>query len=326
MKRSLTTLLKAGVSVGLLAFFLSHVDLPSFLRALSTAQTSFLAVALLVYLCGQLLSSIRWTLLARAVGFENRFQDFAQYFFIGMFFNLFAPSTVGGDVGRVYYLAHDGVNTKGSARGGLTTLAAISVLTDRAIGMAVLIWVGAAAVAAFPDFSLPPAIHYTTFAVALGFLLGFLSLPVLSNLFQDRNNRVMQKLGLALETYRHRWRVLLQAMILSLVVHSLQAWMHVLIGRALGVEIPLSYAFIIYPLVGTFSALPVSLNGIGLREGGYIFLLTRIGISSEQAIAFGLLWIIVVALDSSIGGLIFVLKKRASPRAAESEAKNYVRK
>jgi uncharacterized membrane protein YbhN (UPF0104 family) len=92
------------------------------------------------------------------------------------------------------------------------------------------------------------------------------------------------------------------------------------------VEIPLSYAFIIYPLVGTFSALPVSLNGIGLREGGYIFLLTRIGVSPEQAIAFGLLWIIVVALDSSIGGLIYVLKNRAAPRAAESEAKNYVRK
>jgi glycosyltransferase 2 family protein len=98
--------------------------------------------------------------------------------------------------------------------------------------------------------------------------------------------------------------------------------MHVLIGRALDFDIPFSYALIIYPLVGTFSALPVSLNGIGLREGGYLFLLTRIGVSSEKAIAFGLLWFIVVALDSLLGGLIFILKKKPEAAAVAIEAED----
>jgi uncharacterized membrane protein YbhN (UPF0104 family) len=111
-------------------------------------------------------------------------------------------------------------------------------------------------------------------------------------------------------------------MLLSLIVHVLQTWMHVLIGRALDADIPFSYAFIIYPLVGTFSALPVSLNGIGLREGGYLFLLRRIGISSEKAIAFGLLWFIVIALDSLIGGLLFILRKSPAPAALAAEAKD----
>jgi uncharacterized protein (TIRG00374 family) len=326
MRRSLTTLLKAGVSVALLAFFLSRIDLMDFFRALSSAQFYYIAAALLIYLFGQFVSSLRWALLARTLGFRNPYRDFASIYFIGMFFSLFAPSTVGGDVGRVIYLARDGANAKEETNASPLASATVSVLADRAVGMAVLIWIGAVAVAAFPGYSLPSAIRYATFAIALGFLAGFFSLPVLSRLLEGRNNRILSTLRLAVENYRHHWRALFQAMALSLVVHLLQSWIHVLLGRSLGAEIPLSYAFIIYPLVGTFSALPVSLNGIGLREGGYLFLLTRVGVSSEKAIAFGLLWFIIVALDSLIGGLIFVLRKRPAPAAVASEAKDYVRK
>jgi glycosyltransferase 2 family protein len=85
-------------------------------------------------------------------------------------------------------------------------------------------------------------------------------------------------------------------------------------GRALGLEVPLAFCLIVYPLVGTFAAIPVSLNGLGLREGGYIYLLAVIGISSENGMAFGLLLFLIVALDSLLGGVLFLLQK--SPKAA----------
>jgi hypothetical protein len=326
MKRTLTTLLKAGVSLALLAFFLSRIDLMHFFRVLSAAQFYYIGAGLVIYLFGQFVSSLRWALLARTLGFRNPYKDFATIYFIGMFFSLFTPSTVGGDVGRVFYLARDGADAKEETTAGPLASATVSVLADRAVGMAVLIWIGAVAVAAFPGYALPSAIRYVTFAIALGFLLGFFSFPVLSRLLAGRNNRILRALRLAMENYRHHWRALVQAMALSLIVHVLQSWIHVLLGSSLDAEIPWSYAFIIYPLVGTFSALPVSLNGIGLREGGYLFLLTRVGVSSEKAIAFGLLWFIIVALDSLIGGLIFILRKSPAPPAVASEAKNYVRK
>jgi hypothetical protein len=71
-----------------------------------------------------------------------------------------------------------------------------------------------------------------------------------------------------------------------------------MMGRALDLELPFSFCLIIYPLVGTFAAIPVSLNGLGLREGGYIFLLAVLGIGTEQSIAFGILLFMIVALDS----------------------------
>jgi hypothetical protein len=71
--------------------------------------------------------------------------------------------------------------------------------------------------------------------------------------------------------------------------------------------------------VGSFAALPVSFNGIGLRETGYLFLLGVIGVNSEKAIAFGLLLFLIVVLDSSLGGLFFLLKRSAKPPAALTE-------
>ena len=95
--------------------------------------------------------------------------------------------------------------------------------------------------------------------------------------------------------------------------------MHVAMGRALNLELPFSFCIIIYPLVGTFAAIPISVNGLGLREGGYVFLLAGIGIGTEKSIAFGILLFLVVALDSLIGGLLFLLQKSPTPSAVTSE-------
>ncbi len=104
----LKLLLKIIVSLGLLIFLFSRINISELLRVLLFAHPSYIFVVLMVYLIGQFIISIRWALLARPLGYKNPFKDFAIFYFIGMFFNLFAPSTVGGDVGRVYYLSSGG--------------------------------------------------------------------------------------------------------------------------------------------------------------------------------------------------------------------------
>jgi len=312
---TLTFLLKALVSLSLLSFLLSRVDVAQLLRVLSSAHVSYLAVALVGYFLGQVISSVRWALLARPLGFKNPLKEFVLLYFIGMFFNLFAPSTVGGDLGRVFYLARGRTKREERERGMLTANALISVIADRAIGMAVLVWIGAVALVVFPEYSLPLVVRAPTFALALGFLLGWALLPLLKRFLEQRERAVGQNLSLALGIYQSHHQIVPQTVLLSLIVHLLQAWIQLLLGRALDVEIPWSYCFILYPLVGVFSALPISLNGIGLREGGYLFLLGQIDTSSERAIALGLLWFMIVALDSLIGGVVFVMRRGPKPSA-----------
>lgn len=303
-------LLKLLISAGLIGYFLSRIHIEQFLETFATAKFSYIALALGVYLVTQGISASRWAALARPLGIRTPFKDLIQYYLIGMFFNLFAPSTVGGDVTRVYYLVKD-EEARAKGRAVTTVHAAMSVLMDRAIGMVVLVWLGAAGLLLFPNYAVPQAVRTATFVLALGLLAGALLTPVLKRFLREDGHQLAVKLRLALRSYRLHWRALLVAALLSLMVHLIQAWMHTVMGRALDLEVPFSFCLIVYPLVGTFSAIPISLNGLGLREGGYVFLLAVIGIGTEQAIAFGILLFLIVALDSLLGGLLFLFQRKA---------------
>ena len=269
---------------------------------------NYIALALAVYLVAQTVSAVRWAALARPLGIKTPFKDMIQYYLIGMFFNLFAPSTVGGDVSRVYYLVKD-EDARANGRAVTTVHAAMSVLMDRAIGMVVLVWLGASGLLLFPKYAVPQSVRSATFLLSLGFLLGALLMPVLKRFLPEDGHQLVVKLRLAFRSYRLHWRALLAAAVLSLAVHLIQAWMHTVMGQALGLEVPFSFSLIVYPLVGTFAAIPITLNGLGLREGGYIFLLAVIGIGTEQGIAFGILLFLIVALDSLLGGVLFLFQK-----------------
>ena len=317
-------LLKVLVSGGLLAYFISRVHPERFVQTFASAKFSYIGLAMLVYLATQVVSVLRWTALARPLGIKTPLKDMMRYYLIGMFFNLFAPGTVGGDVSRVYYLVRDeDARAKGSA--ATTVHATMSVLMDRAIGMVVLVWLGAAGLLLFPEYRVPHTARLATLLLALGLLVGSLLTPLLRRFMPLDGHRLVAKLRLAFRSYRMHWRALLTAAMLSLVIHLVQAWMHVVMGLALDLNVPFSFALIVYPLVGTFSAIPISLNGLGLREGGYMLLLAVIGIGTEKGIAFGLLLFLVVALDSLIGGLLFLLQQNPKPDPAMSEGVGQVR-
>src|SRR3970040_604231 len=103
-KPALILLMKLLVSAGLLAFFFTRIHVERFLGTLVAADFYYIAAALLIYLIAQGVSTVRWTLLVRPLGFRTPFKELIFYYLIGMFFNLFAPGTVGGGVSRVYYL------------------------------------------------------------------------------------------------------------------------------------------------------------------------------------------------------------------------------
>jgi uncharacterized membrane protein YbhN (UPF0104 family) len=317
-KPILIFLLKLLVSGGLIAYFLAKIHIERFFQILAGARFSYIAIALLVYLFAQAVSAVRWTALARPLGIKTPFKDLIQYYLIGMFFNLFAPSTVGGDVSRVYYLVKD-EDAHAGGRAVTTVPAAMSVLMDRAIGMVVLVWLGAAGLLLFPAYAVPHTVRSITFMMAIALLAGVVIAPALRWFLPEGGHRLTAKLRLALHSYRLHWRALIAAAALSLTVHLIQAWMHTVMGRALGLDVPFSFSLIVYPLVGTFAAIPVTLNGLGLREGGYVFLLAVIGIGTEQSIAFGILLFLIVALDSMIGGLLFLFQRTAaSPQVAKA--------
>jgi uncharacterized membrane protein YbhN (UPF0104 family) len=312
-KPILILVLKLLVSVGLLGYLLARIHIERFLQTFASANFSYIVIALLVYLVTQAVSAMRWSALARPLGVNTPFKDMTRYYLIGMFFNLFAPGTVGGDVSRVYYLVRD-ENARVQGQSVPTMNAAMSVLMDRAIGMIVLVWLGAAGLLLFPYYAVPHSARVATFLLSVGLLAGALITPLVRWLLPTDTHQFIVKLRLAFSAYRRHWRALVAAALFSLAIHLVQAWMHMVMGRALDLNVPFSFALIVYPLVGTFSAIPISLNGLGLREGGYVVLLAVIGIGTEKAIAFGILLFLVVACDSLIGGILYLVQQGTRPQ------------
>ena len=106
-------------------------------------------------------------MLARALGFDEPFGHFFGSYFTGMYMNLFAPSTVAGDIGRALFLG-------GQRR---KALAFTTVIADRGLGFIVLSWIGAIAIFTQPGYRLPAMLYYGAWIIPPATLLGWLYGP-----------------------------------------------------------------------------------------------------------------------------------------------------
>src|SRR5262249_52732818 len=161
---------KLGLGALLLAILLFRTDLSDLERAVASASPGWVIAALIGYIASQVVSAIRWTMLARPLGFDEPFSHFFTAYFTGVYMNLFAPSTVAGDIGRALFLA-------GAPR--RKALAFPTVLADRGLGFVVLIWTGAFAILTQPAYHLPAPLYYGAWIVPPATLLAWLYLPQL---------------------------------------------------------------------------------------------------------------------------------------------------
>jgi hypothetical protein len=290
-------LLKLAVSVGLLSYLLHLVDAAEIVAILRGADATLLSIAFLVYLAGQGLSAVKWRALSAAVGFDRPMTKMASYYLIGMFFNAFGLGTVGGDMMRGLYLA---------GRGGRRTLALNTVVADRVSGLLVLLAIALVALLSFRTYELPAALYWTTLLLCAGLLAGWRVAPLVLPRLLAAGSWPRRLVEVDLEPYWNDYGLLARVSFMSLVFHLSQIALLALLATALHLSIPWSYFFIFGPLVNIFSALPVSWNGLGIREGGYVFFLGHIGIGRELAIAFGLSWFAMGILGGFLGGLAYL--------------------
>ena len=296
---------KLLVSVGLLLYLTRRVDFGEIAEFLRRADPSLLLAALLLYLLGQCLSAVKWACLATAVGFHESLPRFVAYYFIGMFFNAFGFGTVGGDVVRALYLA---------GSGGRRALALNTVVADRVSGLLVLLGIALLSLVLLRHYELPAAIYWGVITLSSALLGCWRLLPRLLPWVLPAENRLRRLVERDLAAYWNDGRLLLQVGVLSAVFHLSQIGALMILTRALRLTVPWSYCFIFGPLVNIMAAIPVSLNGLGVREGGYVYFLAHIGVSQDSAVAFALTWFAFVMLAGVVGGLVY-LAHRQRPRA-----------
>lgn len=300
------------VLVGLLVW---RIDWRQVGAAFAQLDATYWLLALGVYLLTQGVSVLRWQMLAAMLGLGGRWRDYLSYYFTGMFFNLILPTSVGGDVVRAWYLGRQAGPIPETGR---RTAAFLSVLADRINGFAVLIGLACVATVCCPT-PLPGWISWTVAGMGAACVLGLAALPILPRLrtVLPSHPRVTHLLdGAAL--YQRDRRGMFVVTVLSLVVQVANVILAWLIGEGMGLPVPPLYYGVLIPLVSILTLLPISLNGMGLREGGTVLLLAPLGVGSASAVTLSLLIFAVYTAASLAGGVFYLLGR--SPRFVAEEA------
>ncbi|HXQ20717.1 MAG TPA: lysylphosphatidylglycerol synthase transmembrane domain-containing protein [Candidatus Acidoferrales bacterium] len=298
--------LKLGLSVVLLAVLLKGTDLPQLAGAVRQAHPAWVIAALVGYILSMVVSSVRWTMLARPLGFDEPYSHFFASYFTGMYMNLFAPSTVAGDIGRALFLA--GAQKR-------KALAFTTVIADRGLGFVVLSCIGALAILTQPGYHLPALLYYGAWIVPPGTLLGWLYLPKLMVRAFSPENHWRHLVERDLAPYWHDYRLLGRTSAVAVVFHTMQILTQVLLAWALDMKVPVSFFFIFVPVVNILGMLPITFSGIGLREIFYRSFLAQVGIDPDLAVALGLLSSVVVLATGISSGLVFLFWRSRLPAA-----------
>lgn len=328
-QRVLLAVLKMALSFALFAYVVAKVSPGNVWATMRLADPALLAAAAALFLFSSAVGSWLWGRLLRAQGVPIPYRKAAAYYFVGLFFNNFLPSNVGGDIARINDASKyaDRVSPVFSA-----------TLMDRLIGV---LSIGLLALIA--SVVAMPRIHFVGIYAALlviffGALTAFLSIfsrrvltafewpfrAVGARSLADAIGRMLDDL----HGFRSQGGALLAAFLASTLVQISRIYVHYLVGLALGVRIAASYYFIFVPVLAALVSLPISLNGLGIREGAAVVLFQMAGLTREQSFTIPFLTYVVSVVISLLGGLIFVSRpsrralaeRRERRRAARSVA------
>jgi uncharacterized protein (TIRG00374 family) len=291
------------------------VDRAAVFQSLQSLPLSLFLGCVILYILGYVISTIRWQCLLRAEGIRVPLWRLTLVYFQGAFFNLFLPTLIGGDIVRGYFIYK-------LTQGHDASLA--SILLDRLSGFAAMLLLAVGALAVASGTLRDPQV--TALILGVVALFAGLLLVLLNSRLLDRATGLLRLLGLmrfqaklqgmvdALRRYRRHRRALGQAFGLSLLLQALIIVTYYLIGAGLNLGVPLMYFFLFVPLITCLSMLPVSVAGLGIREGGVIYFFAKVGVPAAAALGMSLVWFSLTVVVSGLGGLAFLLDSHAAKR------------
>lgn len=311
-RRVAAVLVKAAISVTLIGLVLAQSGLGAVTSALAALPAWSIAAALACML-GQIpLAGWRWWRICRGLGHDLPLGAVQRAFAVGIFFNQVLPSSVGGDVVRVWLLRRHGLNV-GEA--------GLAVLIDRLSGLAALAAIALGGLAWLPALAgseaMIPSLAAGLAAIPAAFVLLALLAPRLTAL-AARTRAVAFPAALAMGirrltvSPRDRWPVLAA----SLAMHGMTVVAAWVLARGMGLPIALIDLGVVMPPVLLLTILPVSVAGWGIREGGLVVGLGAFGIASGDALALGLALGLGTLITGLPGGILLALRPGPDGRGA----------
>jgi len=271
------------------------------------AAWRYIVIACLLVLVDRALMAYRWLKLLSPLDPRQRPPVMAvmRVFFVSTFLGTFLPASVGGDALRAYGLSREGV-------GGVDALA--SVVMDRLLGVVSILLVACAGAFLARDLVdirlLLPALALLSGAcgLALSMIFSARMAGVVAWLIGrlPRGQGTAQRLAIAIQRYSAYRADLVNVLAGSVAVQILRVLQTYYLGLALGLTLPLVIYFALVPIILLIVLMPITINGIGTAQAGFVWLFGRAGTSSAAAFALSVLFLGIAVVGNLPGGLLYL--------------------
>lgn len=316
-RRTLVFVARAAIGLALLAFIVWRLDPAKLLESSKTLAWGAVGLAVLAQASAKIVWAIRWREILRTNGIERGFWDLLALVFVGLFFNNFLPTSVGGDLVRGYYTSR--------SRGGMAASYA-ALLVERALGFITLAALAGGAAGAALVLGSPVPQSLLALVLALGLVLTLVGTIVFA--WRGWRRWVMRLVGAntravrlaeafwgALDLFRRADTPRAWIVLNSMALQIIAVLFHVACARAVGLDTPAVVLFLVVPASVLMSMLPVSINGLGVREGVLVGLLTAQGAPPATAGAFAVLALLVSTAFALAGGIVYPFYRAVEPEA-----------
>ena len=304
-------IIKILVSLFLLALllWLKRETFGEIWNLLRSINIPIFSLAFLVFISSIIFMSWRLRIALAAQKAFFKIKNLCALTFIGYFFNNFMPTSVGGDLIKAYYISKKVKNK---------LLSYASVFVDRAAGMFSLVLIASVALVIMRR-----DIQQRLIFLVVGLLFLFCIISALLFL----NKELLKKLGScfglarllqalkldslfkkaynAVNIYREHKAKVVQIFTLSLTAQFISFFNIYLLSVSLGVHIPFGKILLIMPIIAVLLMLPISFNGLGLREWAFIFFFSP-NMGDAAAFSLSLLFFAMYLLTSLIGGATYL--------------------
>jgi glycosyltransferase 2 family protein len=310
LSKATTRLLRATISAALLIYLVSRADLGSIWTSVRSADPLWLGLAFALHVPGYLISAVRWRLLLLTQRIRVPLWLLLDSYLVGTFFNQLLPTTMGGDVVRVY-------DTTRYSRAPEASL--LAVVVERLTGVLAL-----AVLALFGLFVNVQRVAGVELSGIVVLMLGATFVPLwlvwsprwskpllrlVRRLAGRRLDALIGRVEQTLALFGGAKGSLVVVLALAFLLQITVVVHFYLIARALALALPLSFFLLVVPVATVVIMLPVSINGIGVREGIYALFFSELGVPVSGAVAFVWLGFAMVLAYGAVGGVLYALRK-----------------
>jgi len=303
--------LKVVVSLLLLGYLIKAVDWQKCLALMRQADLWMMIFAVFLLTLERVLSVIKWRLFLSVKGATISFWRLFIINYVGGFWGLVLPSSVSADIVRGFYLS------KATSDLSLTVT---SMAADRfisGVSLVVLACLGGWLASCRPGLERLRELTFiiailTALAVFLLFhktFLRWLDRTLVQRFNKWKITQTLRQWIISCLEYKKYPGLLLLAFFYSIMVQIVRIFIFYVVALGFGLHAPLMYYIVFIPLIMVLIMLPVSFNGIGVREVSFVGFFSLAGMPESDAFMVSFVVSLLTTLTTAVGGIIYMFDK-----------------